>query len=96
MLNTDELLEFLRNHRQTLKSDFRIVKLGLIGSFARGEKYNDVDLLIEEKMNYEKRNELKTFLEKSLHVPVDIVIKEFAEPIILHRAMKEIKYATGH
>ncbi len=38
MLHTDEILEFLRNQRQTLKSDFRMVKLGLIGAFARGEQ----------------------------------------------------------
>jgi len=44
MLNTDEVLEFLRNHRQTLKADFRIVKLGLIGSFARGEQTEDSDI----------------------------------------------------
>lgn len=30
-----------------------------------------------------------------LQVPVDIVIKDFAEPIILHRALKEVKYATA-
>lgn len=49
MLDTDELLEFLRNHRQTLKSDFNIVKLGIIGSFARGEQTedSDIDLLVE-------------------------------------------------
>jgi len=41
--------EFLRNHRQTLKSDFNIVKLGIIGSFARGEQTedSDIDLLVE-------------------------------------------------
>ena len=48
-MNTDDVLEFLRNHRQALKADFRIMKLGLIGSFARGEQTeeSDIDLLVE-------------------------------------------------
>lgn len=49
MLTTNEVHEFLRNHRQTLKSDLHIIRIGLIGSFARGEQTenSDIDLLVE-------------------------------------------------
>ncbi len=74
---------------------FGITRVGVFGSFARGEKFKDIDLLLEEKLNYDTRIALKQYLESSLHIPVDIVLKDFAEPIILHRALKDMKYATA-
>lgn len=75
-------------------SRFGFKKVGIFGSFARGEDFNDIDLLFEERMDYDTRLKLKEYLEQELCVPVDIVIKDFAEPIILHRALKDLKYAT--
>ena len=86
------LQNFLRSNK--VFERFGINRIGIFGSFARGEKYNDIDLLLEEKIPFEKRMELQEFLEKSLHTKIDLVLKQIAEPIILFRAMKDIKYAT--
>lgn len=83
---------FLR--KQKLFERYGFSRIGVFGSFARGEQFRDVDLLIEERLEYDKRLELKKLLEEQLKVPVDIVVRDFAEPIILHRALKDIKYAT--
>jgi predicted nucleotidyltransferase len=91
--NFNTLQQFLRE--KNVFADFGIERVGVFGSFARGEKFNDIDILLEQKVDFEKREALKQFLEKELSIPVDIVVKDYAEPIILHRALKEIKYATA-
>ncbi len=50
---------------------FRISKLGIFGSFARGEKSNDIDLLIEDPLTLEEALDLKIELEELLQTPVD-------------------------
>lgn len=85
--------QFLREN--DVFSTFGLSRIGVFGSFVRGEKFNDIDLLLDVSLNYERRTALKEYLEGRLNIPVDIVIKGFAEPIILHRALKDIKYATA-
>ena len=84
MLNTDELLEFLRNHRQTLKSDFRIVKLGLIGSFARGEQTedSDIDLFV---LSNQPESAQRIIQKSSLSEKIQPVIKKQVEFIGLDK-----------
>ena len=98
MLNADEVLEFLRNHRQTLKSDFRIVKLGLIGSFARGEQTedSDIDLLVEFEPNtddlFGKKLKLKDLFKVSFDRDVDICREKYVKPYIKRYLSKEAIY----
>lgn len=88
MLNTNEILEFLRTHRQTLQSDFRIVKLGLIGSFARGEQTedSDIDLLVEFEPNtddlFGKKMSLRNLLKASFHRDVDVCREKYVKPYV--------------
>ncbi len=86
--------DFLRTNN--IFDRFGLSRIGIFGSFARGEKFNDIDLLIEENLDYESRVKLASLVEKAFHTRVDLVVKQFAEPIILHRALKDIQYATRH
>lgn len=90
--NFNSLQDFLRSN--DVFSRFGIKRIGVFGSFVRNEKFNDIDLLIEDNLDFENRNALKAFLEKELEIKIDLVQKDLAEPIILHRAMKDIRYAT--
>jgi predicted nucleotidyltransferase len=94
MENVEMLQEYFRSH--DIFEQFGLSRIGVFGSFARGEKFNDIDLLLEENIDYEKRILLKATLEKAFNTRVDLVVKQFAEPIILHRALKDIRYATRH
>jgi hypothetical protein len=38
--------------------------------------------------------EIKSVLEKETGIVFDIMLGRFAEPVILHRAIKDMKYAT--
>lgn len=84
--------EYLRSNKVFDK--FGISRIGIFGSFVKGEEYNDIDLFLEENLDYEKRMQLKAMVEQAFHTRVDVMVKEFAEPIILHHALKEMYYAT--
>ena len=60
----------------------------------RGESYQDIDLLIDEKIPYKQLIALRDALQADLQVPIDLMLQEYAEPIILHRALADVRYAT--
>jgi predicted nucleotidyltransferase len=70
-------------------------KIGIFGSFSRGEKANDIDFYIDME-NYSVKNliNLKKDLEIITQKEVDIMLKKYANPIILYRAQKDMKYVT--
>ena len=72
-----------------------IDRIGVFGSYARGENYKDIDLLLDKDPGYKKRELLKSLVEKNLHIPCDIVIKDKLEPIILHYVNKDLLYVQS-
>ncbi|MDZ7267339.1 MAG: nucleotidyltransferase family protein [candidate division KSB1 bacterium] len=98
MLNASEVLEFLRQHRQILRTDLGIVKLGLIGSFARGEQTgkSDIDLLVEFEPGtddlFDKKMRLRDSLQTSFHREVDICREKYVKPHLKIRLLKEAIY----
>ena len=74
---------------------YNLDKIGVFGSFARGEKAMDIDFFIDSE-NYSIKNliGLKKDLEKITQKEVDIMLKKYANPIILYRAQKDMKYVT--
>jgi len=51
MEKKDEVLNFLRQNKQYFRDNYRVTKLGLFGSFARGDEKaeSDVDILVNFK-----------------------------------------------
>lgn len=78
-----------------LLKKYNLDRIGVFGSFARGEKANDIDFYIDAE-NYSVTNlvNLKKELEKITKKEVDIMLKKYANPIILYRAQKDMKYVT--
>ena len=72
----------------------KVEKIGVFGSLARGESFNDIDILVDQSVPFEDVYKLQLKMEAELQAHVDIMIKELAEPIILYRALKDIRYAT--
>lgn len=75
---------------------YGIKKVGVFGSFARGEAFRDIDLFIEEDLNYSQVQDMKQKLESQTGIHFDIMMKKNAEPVILYRALKDMQYATAH
>jgi predicted nucleotidyltransferase len=81
--------------RENLLKKYDLDKIGIFGSFARGEKANDIDFYIDlDNYNVKKLINLKKELEKLTEKEVDIMLKKYANPIVLFRAEKDMKYVT--
>jgi predicted nucleotidyltransferase len=93
-LNTVNELQTLLKQCQLLQQ-FAISRLGVFGSFARNEPAQDIDLLIEDDMTLETALQFKQSLENLVDNRLDIMLKNWANPIVLHRAMKDIRYVKG-
>lgn len=90
--NLKQLEQYFRN--ANLFSLLNVDKIGVFGSFARNEKFNDIDLLIESDVNLESLISFRDLLKRDISTPVDIILSKYAEPIILFRAKQDLKYAT--
>jgi predicted nucleotidyltransferase len=89
-----QALEKALKERKLLKK-YSLERIGIFGSFARGEKANDIDFYIDsENYDIKKIIHLKKDLENVTEKEIDIMVKKYANPIILYRAQKDMKYVT--
>ncbi len=92
--NINDLEDFLNQNNVFDLLD--IDSIGVFGSFARGEKANDIDLFLENVHDKNKAIELKEDLEKKIEKKIDLVFSEYGNPLILHRAKKDLIYVKKH
>jgi uncharacterized protein len=92
---TDELIfSILRKHVDLLKK-LSVRKIGLFGSFVRGEqkRRSDIDFLVEfEKPSFDNFMDLVFSLEKHLGKKVDLVTKDSLSPYIRPYVEREVKW----
>ena len=72
-------IEILRDHEQEIKSRFAVRRIGLFGSFVRGEetKESDIDILVEfEDPTFRNFMNLAFFLEDIFSRRVDLLTPE--------------------
>jgi len=93
-IDTINALEQAIKDENILKK-YNLDKIGVFGSFARGEKAKDIDFYIDLD-NYNLKNliPLKNDLEEITQKEVDIMLKKYANPIVLYRAQKDMVYVT--
>jgi len=80
---------------ENLLKRYDLDRIGVFGSFARGENANDIDFYIDSE-DYRIKNliNLKIDLEKITEKEIDIMLKKYANPIVLYRAEKDMIYVT--
>ena len=93
-LNCVEDLQALLK-QQKLLQQFALSRLGVFGSFARNEAAQDIDLFIEDDVSLETALQFKQCLEQVVDNRLDVMLKKWANPIVLHRAMKDMRYVEG-
>lgn len=96
--NKKNIIRILRDNDKILKN-FGIKKLGIFGSFVRGEQTDrsDVDLLAEFDKNlktFDNFMKAVLFLEELLGIPVELVTEESVSPYIKPHIMKEVEYVS--
>jgi predicted nucleotidyltransferase len=96
VLKSDEILDFLRQHRRDIEARFSVRRIGLFGSVLRGSASDasDVDILVElVHPTFDQYMDLKFFLEDKLGRPVDLVLADSLKPRLKPIITREVAYA---
>ncbi|HUS69616.1 MAG TPA: nucleotidyltransferase family protein [Anaerolineae bacterium] len=82
--------------RGELSERFTVVRIGVFGSFARGDEgpESDVDIIVElAEPTFDHYMNLKFRLEEILQRPVDLVMAETVKPRLKPIIEQEVVYA---
>ena len=97
LLNKNEILHFLKAHKQELYEKFGVIKIGLFGSFSndKNDEFSDIDIVVTIENNRKNLHNflaLKRFLEKNLNREVDLGLDSALKPYIKDKILKETVY----
>ena len=99
MRTRDQILTFLAQNKKQLRDKYHIIRIGIFGSYARGDQNikSDIDLLVEFEDNtqdlYDFKLQLKDFFRTKLGIEVDICREKYIKPRIKKSILKETVYA---
>jgi predicted nucleotidyltransferase len=99
MKSKDQILLFLAQNKNLFRDKYHIVRIGLFGSYARGEQNidSDLDLMVEFEDNtqelFELKLQLKAFFLKTLGIEIDICREKYIKPRIKKQILSETLYA---
>lgn len=97
MAASEFILETIRSKKRELKK-FGIQRIGLFGSYARGEQTedSDIDILVDfdpEKENFDNLMAVYDLIERLFkNQRIEIVSKNGLSPYIGPKILKEVKY----
>jgi hypothetical protein len=91
-------IEILKKHEAMIKQRYGVKKIGIFGSFARGEEkeVSDIDVLVdfnEGAKTFDHFMELKFFLEDLFGRKVDLVTVTALRPQLKEGILREVTYA---
>ena len=97
MQNESSVLSFLKENKDIFKKEFHVSKIGLFGSYARGEatEESDIDLLIEfdgEVNIFETKFMIREFIKKQLGKEVDICREKYLKSYAKDKILSEVIY----
>ena len=95
MSSLEDIEKVLKKYKTFLKEKFKVKKIGIFGSYSRGEATleSDVDILVEffEPLGWEFFD-LKEFLEEILSKKVDLVTESGLRPQMKDNILKKVIY----
>jgi predicted nucleotidyltransferase len=95
MMTLRDVEKTIRKHKPVLRSRFKVKKIGIFGSYVRGDagKKSDIDILVElaEPLGLEFVD-LKEYLEEILGLNVDLVTLKALKPRLRDSILREAKY----
>lgn len=98
MLEQKDLIQFLSTHKQQWFAEFRLTKLGLLGSFARNEttEQSDIDIIVDFLPNTphltDKKAAIKEIISQTFHRKVDICREKYLKPYYKDHILKTVIY----
>jgi predicted nucleotidyltransferase len=99
MKTKDEILTFLTQNKKLFRDKYHIIRIGIFGSYARGDQNinSDIDILVEFEDNtqdlFDLKLQLKDFFRSKLGTEVDICREKYIKPRIKKSILKEAIYA---
>ena len=87
------IIDILRRRDREIKERFQVKRIGLFGSFARGEETDtsDVDIMVEfEQPTFDNFMKLAFFLEDLLGRKVELVTPDSLSPYIAPYVKDEV------
>lgn len=98
MKTLDDIKEKLTQHKDAIVQNYHVIRLGIFGSYRRGEQTetSDVDILVEFEPSFRfgllTFCELENHLSELLGLKVDLVMKDSLKPKIGENILREILY----
>jgi len=96
MKNYQKIKEILTKNRGKLKSKYKVKKMGLFGSYVRGEQRedSDFDILVEfeEPVSLLKLINFENFLRDITGVKVDAIPEKDIRPELRENILNEVSY----
>ena len=88
--------DVITGHLEEIQRRYGVTRIGLFGSFARGEDQSasDVDILVDfaTPVDFFTFLELKEYLETILDREVDLVTKNALKPLIKDSILSQVTY----
>lgn len=95
-MTTQEIIVFLKSHKQEMADRYGVVRLGLFGSHARGTQTDgsDIDIAVElEKPDLFCLIGVKQIIEDEFGSRVDVVrLREHMNILLKNRILQDIIY----
>jgi len=95
-MTKEDILSFLREHKDELHEKYAITQIGLFGSYAKdtADEQSDIDLAITtDKKDFFLRDDLREHLQKHFQKPVDIGYFDSFRAFYKQKIAQEIVYA---
>ncbi len=90
-----QIKDGLNQYRSILREEYKVVRLGVFGSYSRGtpDEESDIDILVElqEPLGL-KFIDLKEYLEQILGLKVDLVTPQALKPRLRASILAEVQY----
>jgi predicted nucleotidyltransferase len=95
-MNKDDIVAFLKEHKEEMERKYGVKKIGLFGSYVRGEvrEDSDIDIAVEldDKCIFRNFFALEEYLKKNLKKNIDLGIESAIKPAVRKRVLDEIVY----
>jgi len=92
----EDIKGLIEQHRPELKRQFHVDRIGVFGSYARGDqrKRSDIDFLVsfDKSVSYFTIGGLYAFLKDITGTDVDIVPREDIRPEFLENVLQDVVY----
>jgi predicted nucleotidyltransferase len=97
-MTKSEILNYLSRNKKYFRDNFHIIRIGLFGSYAKGDQKSnsDIDLIVEFERDtsnlHDLKNQLRSFIRKDLNVNVDICREKYIKPIFKDSILRDTLY----